>query len=223
MRKSQTYTIAEAAALTGWHRNTIRQRIRLGQLEASVQPGKFGEEYRITHEALIKAGLLEEGGPLGEGADEGLLDADVRPARENETALDAEPVEDGVALSASAVHALTELYQRHEQAMFRLGYLQGELERVKALAESAESLREQSAEKEGEVRQLRVALDEKNRQATDAELLRAELDRARAELQEMERLRQEMEGLRALAIRQDAKIELLETASRRAWWQFWKS
>ena len=66
MSQTSTYTIAEAAALTGLHRNTIRMRIKLGQLEATVRPGKFGDEYRISHSALVSAGLLAVEGPLGD-------------------------------------------------------------------------------------------------------------------------------------------------------------
>ena len=53
---SATYTIAEAAALTGLHKNTIRMRVKIGQLEAQVRNGKFGEEYRISHAELVRAG-----------------------------------------------------------------------------------------------------------------------------------------------------------------------
>src|SRR5687767_12075058 len=127
MPKSQTYSISEAAALTGRHKNTIRNAIRMGHLEAAVQHGKFGEEYRIEHDALVTAGFLERD-PL-EGGD--VLDADF--AAEGGAAPNGAPPN-------VTMGALAELYQRHEQAMFRLGYLQGELERVKALAETAESL-----------------------------------------------------------------------------------
>lgn len=218
MQKTQTYTIAEVAALTGMHRNTIRQRIRLGQLDASVQQGKFGEEYRIAHEALIRAGLVDGAGPLGSASVVETLDPEHAAAEP----LDAQPVPEPGAMSQNTVQALTELYQRHEQAMFRLGYLQGELERVKALAETAESLREQTVAKDGEVQQLRAQLDERARQAVEAESLRGELERAKGDLQEMEKLRQDLEGLRALAIRQETVIEMLESSKSRPWWQFWK-
>src|SRR5258708_37619644 len=55
---STTYTITEAAALTGLQKNTIRMRVKLGQIPALRSPGKFGEEYRITQDALVMAGLL---------------------------------------------------------------------------------------------------------------------------------------------------------------------
>src|SRR5262245_66333745 len=58
-RTSTSYTIAEAAALAGLHKNTIRHKVRLGQLEAETRHGKFGEEYRIPHDALVRAGLIE--------------------------------------------------------------------------------------------------------------------------------------------------------------------
>jgi hypothetical protein len=200
------------------HRNTIRQRIRLGQLDASVQQGKFGEEYRVSHAALVRAGLVDGAGPLGNGTRVEALD----PEHAGDEPLDAQPVSEAGGMSQNTVQALTELYQRHEQAMFRLGYLQGELERVKALAETAESLREQTVAKDGEVQQLRAQLDERARQAVEAENLRGELERAKGDLQEMEKLRQDLEGLRALAIRQETVIEMLESSKRRPWWQFWK-
>ena len=203
MPSPRTYTIAEAAALTGLHRNTIRQRVRMGQLEATVQPGKFGEEYRISHEALVDGGLLKEEGPLGEGAED-VLEADFVPG----------PHAGEPAMANPALAALGELYQRHEQAMFRLGYLQGELERVKALAETAESLRHRTEEQQQEMASLK-------RDADEAERLRRELERTQERLREMEALRKDLQVVKELAARQEAVIEQLETVSQRPWWKLW--
>jgi excisionase family DNA binding protein len=216
MAQNRTYTISEAAALTGLHRNTIRQRIRLNQLEATVQQGKFGEEYRIPHTALVKAGLLSDTGPLGEtGPSETVFTADVvEPESEAPPAPEPEPEPNGetqTALSRTTVQALGELYQRHEQAMFRLGYLQGELERMKALAESAESLQQERVTRDEELRTLKQALEEKERKAAEAETLRQELDSTQERLREMEQLRKELEGLKDLATQ----------LSKRPWWRFW--
>lgn len=121
---SVTYTISEAAALVERHPNTIRQRIRSGQLKATVEPGRFGDEYRISRDDLVAAGLLRD--PVfSTGEDE------VPPAAEAARQPSGE----------AAPAALLDLFQRHEQAMYRLGYLQAELERNRALAETAESLR----------------------------------------------------------------------------------
>src|SRR5438874_7243214 len=81
---SATYTIAEAAAITGLHKNTIRMRVKLGQLDAQVRNGKFGEEYRISHAELVRAGLIEgvldaSESPLGDLESESDLDDDLRP------------------------------------------------------------------------------------------------------------------------------------------------
>lgn len=225
MPPSQTYSINEAAALTGLHRNTIRQRVRLGQLEASVHAGKFGDEYRIEHASLVHAGLLAEMGPLGEIVDGPPRDAfDApratptravgTPTPRSEAPGEATEANDGgsstSALASSTLAALSELYQRHEQAMFRLGFMQSELDRVKALAETAESLRKDSTEHEQEIHALRTALQSKEREAAEAEKLRAELARARDRLTEMESLRGDIEQLKQMA------------ASKRPWWRFWE-
>jgi excisionase family DNA binding protein len=118
MDERRTYTINEAAGLTGLHKNTIRQRIRLGQLHATIQQGKFGEEYRIGHEALVEAGLLPDTGPLEDPGADPVLHAEF-------TASPGAMPENGAAMPDVTVGALSELYQRHEQAMFRLGYMQG--------------------------------------------------------------------------------------------------
>jgi excisionase family DNA binding protein len=228
MSEERTYTINEAAALSGMHRNTIRLRIKMGQLEASVHPGKFGEEYRISRAALDKAGLLAASGSLSEPLSEP-LDGPPRAG----SVLDAEPVElsdpplpgpawgrDGSRETAgtgvAAMGGVGELFERHEQAMFRLGYLQGEVERLKALADTAESLRADTAARETELRSLRTELEEKEREAAEAEALRQEAETLRAELEqtrdrlsEMETLRDDIEQLKAEAIR------------KRPWWQFW--
>ena len=49
-----------------------------------------------------------------------------------------EPIHPGAgspAVSPRSAAALSELYERHEQAMFRMGYMQGELDRMKALGD----------------------------------------------------------------------------------------
>jgi len=215
MPDTQTYTINEVATLTGRHPNTIRQRIKIGQLEATVQQGKFGEEYRITHEALVRAGFLSEAGPL---------------EKHGGVVLEGEITEEGGGHgeggaggnTSTALASLGELYQRHEQAMFRLGYLQGELDRLKALEETAESLRRDTASREQEVQGLRNALAEKERKAAEAETLRQELDQTRERLKEVDALRQDLQQLKTLADHQERLINVLEDGAKRPWWQFWR-
>src|SRR5947208_8672276 len=115
---SATYTIAEAAALTGLHKNTIRMRVKLGQLEAQVRNGKFGEEYRISHAELVRSGLIEgvldpQDSPFGALGFEDREEPELRPLAE-------EPEETPPAPALAS--SLAELFQRHEQAMFRLGF-----------------------------------------------------------------------------------------------------
>jgi excisionase family DNA binding protein len=223
MRQSQTYTISEAAGLTGLHRNTIRTRIRLGQLEATVQQGKFGEEYRISREALIRAGLLSGAGPLEEAEDaEPVYEADLVERTAEPEEPNPEPTPEQTGVLASTVAALGDLYQRHEQAMFRLGYLQGELERVKALAEHAESLQKDNEERGQQLEALKQALTEKEAQAAETERVQRELETARAQLREMEALRHDLDRLKSLAEQQESTIGQLEAAVKRPFWQFWK-
>lgn len=235
MPQQPTYTINEAAALTGLHRNTIRQRIRLGQLDATIQAGKFGDEYRIAHSALVSAGLLAADGPLGEDLPgEAVLDAEfVSPTaaepqapKEAADAAGAGSGESSQALASSTVAALGELYQRHEHAMFRLGYLQGELERMKALAETAESLQQDRHARDQQIESLRSTLQEaqfeKERQAREAEALRVELERAQERLSEMETLRRDIDQLKSLAGQQERLLQELAAPEKRPWWQFWK-
>jgi len=220
MPEQPTYTISEVSQLTGLHRNTIRTKIRLGSLEATIQQGKFGEEYRVSREAMIRAGLLPGEELETPEPQEPVLEADVvsgsgRPRSE-------QPAEADSSTLAGAIAALSDLYQRHEQAMFRLGYMQGELERVKALAETAESLQQAHDARGEELAKLRAALQEKERQAQEAEQARRELEAARAQLREMEKLREDLERLRNLAEQQEATINHLEEAVRRPFWQFWR-
>jgi hypothetical protein len=211
MDERRTYTINEAAGLTGLHKNTIRQRIRLGQLDASIQQGKFGEEYRIAHQALVDSGLLPDAGPLDSAGPEAVIDAEFTSTP---------PSENGAPAGAT-VGALSELYQRHEQAMFRLGYMQGELDRVKALAETAESLRQDNEQQRREVESLKHALSEQEQQAAAAERLKEELAEAQRRLAEMETLRQNVEHLKALTHEQETVIQTLETAAKKPWWRVW--
>jgi excisionase family DNA binding protein len=234
MAESPAYTIAEAAALTGLHRNTIRLRIKLGTLAATVQAGKFGDEYRIPHEALVAAGLLQaDGAPMPPGETEAQRPAEraprAAPAPRMEAVLLGEGGEEATDAGTSSgpeggssgapppLEALTELYRRHEHAMFRLGYLQGELERLKALAETAESLREEHQARNQELEELREVLAERTREAEAArrhqaaeQRLREELHEARERLRAMENLREEIEALK------------LEVQRRRPWWRLWR-
>jgi excisionase family DNA binding protein len=218
MPASRTYNISEVAALTGLHRNTIRTKIRTGQLPADTQVGKFGEEYRISHEALLQTGLLPHPQPEVLTAEP---DLDGLPQDSGTTLPGPSIPAEGNALAAT-VAALADLYQRHEQAMFRLGYLQGELDRAKALAESAESLRRDHDAQLQELNSVRSALAVKEREAVEAERTRRELDEARRRLQEMERLREDLDHLKSLAEQQDQTIDRLEAAARRPFWQFWR-
>ncbi len=193
MPKDTDYTINEVAALTGLHRNTIRMRIRTGHLRAEVRNGKFGEEYRISQQALVEAGLLT--GLNGDSESDGEEElARSEPAQEN-------------ALSQS-VAALADLYARHEQAMFRLGYMQGELERTKALAETAESLRAENETARHELENVREALAAREAEAIETERLRRELEQAKRQLEVVEALRQELDSLK-------------ELAAKRPWWRPW--
>lgn len=210
MAADPTYTVNEAAALTGRHRNTIRMKIKLGELEAVVQPGKSGEEYRIRRSALIRAGLLPADGPA-EAPSEELPGADAT----------APPTAAGSEGSAPPFAALIELYQRHEQAMFRLGYLQSEMERLKALAETAESLRQDHEATREEAARLRAAVADLERQAAEADRLRQELDAAHERLREMEALRRDLEQLKEFAARQERLLGALEASRKRPWWRFW--
>jgi excisionase family DNA binding protein len=211
MDERRTYTINEAAGLTGLHKNTIRQRIRLGQLDATIQQGKFGEEYRIAHQALVDSGLLPDSGPLDSAGPEPVIDAEFTSGA---TAENGSP-------STANIGALSELYQRHEQAMFRLGYMQGELDRVKALAETAESLRQDNEEQRREVEGLKKSLSEQQQQAAVAERLKDELAEAHRRLAEMEALRQNVDHLKALTHEQESVIQTLETAAKKPWWRPW--
>jgi excisionase family DNA binding protein len=187
---AETYTIAEAAALTGLHKNTIRMRVKLGQLAAQRAVGKFGEEYRISRQVLVDAGLL----------------APPEPPPSPEPTVEVPPPPADTASASPGLPSqelLSDLLQRHEQAMFRLGFLEAELVRHKALAENAESLQAAARERDWELRELRRELER-------AQEREREIDELRALLREMERntehMREEVERHRAVAARR--------------WWHF---
>jgi excisionase family DNA binding protein len=193
MSESRTYTIAEAAALTGLHKNTIRNRVKGGTLTAEVRVGKFGEEYRLAHDALVAAGLL-----AGEYVAPG--DANAEILGEEEGSGELLPTPHG---------NLAELFRRHEQAVYRLGWLEAELQRTKALAENAESLQNERVEREVELRDLKRELERAQTRAREAD----ELRRMLLDLQqEAAGLRQEVETRRA------AEAAAQAAASKRWWW-----
>jgi excisionase family DNA binding protein len=185
-----TYTIAEAAALTGLHKNTIRMRIKLGQIPALRAPGKFGEEYRISQDTLVTAGLLSP------------PDTPSTPPEAPSTqATPAEPSTSDTPAMAPQT-ALLDLFQRHEHSMFRLGYLEAELARHKALADNAESLQSVAQEREIEIRELR-----------------RDLERAQERVREIEELRGLVREMERDTERMREDVERYRTAASRPWWQ----
>jgi excisionase family DNA binding protein len=185
-----TYTISQAAALTGLHKNTIRMKVKAGQIPAEARPGKFGVEYRISRRALIEVGLLDE-------------ESAAEPPEEGEVLL---PVEANLAEDSSLRVALRDLFLHHENAMFRMGYMEAELERTKALAANAESLQEERLTRDQEIRDLKRELEAAQARAREIDELRAMLTEME---RETERLRSEVEAFRA-------------AEERRRRWQFWR-
>jgi hypothetical protein len=248
MVDNETYTISEAAMLTGLHRNTIRQRIRLGQLDARVHPGKFGDEYRVSRLSLRRAGLLPgepgepelpplEGEPvIPEPVEAGDLEADLAAEAISTAAPEGvDGVPEGALSPGTGIEALTELYRRHEQAMFRLGYIQAEVERLKALAAQAESLAEAEREHRQELESLRRTAAEREREAAEAGRLREEVERLRGLAEDRERqaaeamrLREELERSQARAAelgelrREVAQLKTLAEQPS-PWWRFWRN
>jgi hypothetical protein len=157
-------------------------------LAAEVRVGKFGEEYRISHDALVEAGML-----TGEYVGPGDL---------------MEDVEEPNGALPPAHGNLADLFRRHEQAVYRLGWLEAELARTRALAENAESLQEQSVARELELRDLRRELERVHARAREADDLRRVLGEME---QETVLLRQEIEARRATE----------EAAEARRWWRWW--
>ena len=190
--EAPTYTIAEVAALTGLHKNTIRMRVKLGQIAAQRAQGKFGEEYRISRRALIEAGLLT---PPEEPPT-----AAVSPPPEQAGSVEP-PLPDTPHMASQT--ALSDLFLRHEHSMYRLGWLEAELARHKALAEHAESLQVTAQEKELEIRELQRELERAQERVREIDELRSLV---RAMESDTERLREEVESHRA--------------AASRRWWHF---
>lgn len=196
-KSETTYTIAGAAALTGLHKNTIRMRVKLGQLEAERFPGKFGQEYRIHRIALIHAGLLPPDEPLPAPPISPPITPTVSPPdRDGDTPRQSPDPQPG-----SVQIPLLDLLQRHEQSMYRLGWLEAELARHKALAEHAESLQEAAREREQELRELR-----------------RELERAQERNREIEELRALVRDMEQETERMHHEVERHRTAASRRWW-----
>jgi excisionase family DNA binding protein len=199
-RDSPTYTIAETAALTGLHKNTIRMRVKLGQIPAFRAAGKFGEEYRISQSTLVAAGLLtppELPHAAAPSLPQETSGRPVEPAHEGPHT----PSQEGPHIPSQG--PLLDLLQRHEQSIYRLGWLESELARHKALEEHTDSLQAAAQEKELENRELRRELERAQERAREIEELRSlirEMER------DTERMREEVERHRAAAIRR--------------WWHF---
>src|SRR4029077_16249320 len=129
---------------------------------------------RISRHGLIEVGLLDETDTA-----EDLDDSEVLvPILHEEGATDP--------LRA----ALRDLFLHHENAMFRMGYMEAELERSKALAAEAESLQDEHHSQELELRKLRQELERSRSREAEIEELRSVLTEMEGEI---ERLRAEVE------------------------------
>ncbi len=253
MSGPRSYTISEAAGLTGLHGNTIRKRIKQGQLDASTHVGKFGEEYRITYEALVRAGLIPQDGPVRTGGAELVLEGELvgegaeDPAPATDTGRTFPVPDQGsseTALAPAALTALNDLFQRHEQAIFRLGYLQAEVDRLKTVEEETRELREERRRQDDQLHALQISLAERERQASEAPQLRAalaqkereiadkereavnanalrrELESTQTRVRELETVRHDLDDLKRSAHRQQELLRALEEKqARRPWWR----
>lgn len=187
---SASYTIAQAAVLTGLHKNTIRMKVKAGQIRAEAREGKFGVEYRISRQALIEVGLLD-------------AESGVEPPEDLEVLA---PIASNVITETSLHSALRDLFFHHENAMRRMGFMEAELLRSKALAENAESLEAERRAQDQELLQLRHDLQHARERASEIEEVRKMLGEME---RETERLRSEVESYR-------------QEEERRRKWQFWR-
>src|SRR5262249_16345916 len=145
---------------------------------------------RISRQTLVESGLLD-------------ATASIDPPPDAEVLA---PVEANLVADSSLRVALRDLFFHHENAMFRMGYMEAELARTKALAADAESLQVERRTQEQEIAQLR-----------------RELDHARARLAEIEELRSLLAEMERETARLRAEVESYrQEEERRRRWHFWR-
>jgi excisionase family DNA binding protein len=116
-------SVKEAAACAGVSRHTIRRLLMQGLLQGVAQAGKYGKEYRIYRDSLQK---WMEGKPVhapghapaAPGADPAQASAGTRLHRVPAPG------------HAPAPHVILE---RYEQAVHRVGWLEGQLEMTRRM------------------------------------------------------------------------------------------
>jgi excisionase family DNA binding protein len=142
----RTYTVSEAAELTGLSRKALARRIERGSLRCVVRDGRR----RIPLAELIRAGLVEEDEPADEEFDPGFL----LPGKDRPRADLPIPYDANQTLAA----VIRELFDRFERQA-------AELANYRALTVQAESLRVTS-----EIADLRARLAELETQRRPKEL-----------------------------------------------------
>jgi hypothetical protein len=115
--KKRTYTIAEAAELTGLTRKALARRVERGSLQSLVRGGRR----MIPHAELVRAGLISDG------------DSGDRPAAAGAPASDG-----GEDLAGTDLSLVASLMR---ELMDRLERQAGEIAQFRALTVQAESLR----------------------------------------------------------------------------------
>lgn len=137
----ETASVKEAAEVLEVSTKTVRKYLKSGRLPFQTVEGKYGDEYAIPRSALEEF--------QGRVADRG--------------------VSTGGSNGRGVMELYTELLQRHEQAVIRLGYLQSGEERRLALEEEAQSLREEREKEARKREELEVELQSREKELAKAE------------------------------------------------------
>jgi Helix-turn-helix domain len=158
-------TIREASHFIGRTSATIRRYIRSGRLKAEKEPGKFGEEYKISSDDLLALGLSPAG-------------ADLPVRAEGDAPVAASPACADHLETMIPVSVFNELLMKHEQLLVQYGMIRAGGQKLLEYKADAEVKEVELDHIRGRFRQLR------DRAAKEIRFLRMHLREAEIEIED---------------------------------------
>lgn len=187
------YNLTEASILTGLHKNTIRGYVKIGKVEAKKENGKYGLETIISHNSLVKAGITID----DKDKNALLWDGKVKSIGRDNISGDGMPNVNGFTEDKKNPYIPSNFYKeimlKYEQATYRTGWLEGQLETTKRLlTEGQEAIRqrEESLIKERVKIEERLKHEEEEKENLEQEILKIkeETERIKKEKEELTRI-----------------------------------
>lgn len=201
------YNLTELCALTGLHKNTIRSYVREGRVESKKVKGKYGLEIIISHNSLSGVGITINGADKNSmlvddsGSD---TDRDNKLGEKLFNIKGSDGIKENPYISTNIYK---DIMSKYEQAVYRSGWLEGQLDTTrKLLMESQETIRQ----REEILIKEKTAAEEKAKQK-ETDLILAN--------EEKKKILDETEGLKKQNKELQKELDKINLRKNISWWR----